>query len=65
MARLGDVLTGHEERLPEVGKYNAGQKMVFWVDVDPDHRPDLSGLVHLGPVLLAVHDDRAEARAPC
>ncbi len=27
---IGDVLTGHEERLPELGKYNAGQKMVFW-----------------------------------
>ncbi len=31
MARLRDVLGGHEERLPEVGKYNAGQKMVFWL----------------------------------
>lgn len=30
MARLRDVLTAHEERLPEVGKYNAGQKIVFW-----------------------------------
>lgn len=30
MARLRDVLTGHDENLPEVGKYNAGQKMVFW-----------------------------------
>jgi formate dehydrogenase subunit gamma len=30
LARLRDVLTGHEERLPEVGKYNAGQKAVFW-----------------------------------
>jgi formate dehydrogenase subunit gamma len=30
MARLRDVLAGHEERLPEVGKYNAGQKVVFW-----------------------------------
>jgi formate dehydrogenase subunit gamma len=30
LARLQDVLTGHEERLPEVGKYNAGQKTVFW-----------------------------------
>ncbi len=30
MARLRDVLTGHEEKLPEVGKYNAGQKVVFW-----------------------------------
>jgi formate dehydrogenase subunit gamma len=30
LARLKDVLTSHEERLPEVGKYNAGQKAVFW-----------------------------------
>ena len=30
MRRLRDVLTGHEEKLPEVGKYNAGQKVVFW-----------------------------------
>lgn len=31
LGRLGDVLSGHEERLPEVGKYNAGQKAVFWL----------------------------------
>jgi formate dehydrogenase subunit gamma len=31
LARLHDVLTAHEERLPEVGKYNAGQKAVFWL----------------------------------
>jgi formate dehydrogenase subunit gamma len=31
LARLRDVLTKHEERLPEVGKYNAGQKAVFWL----------------------------------
>jgi formate dehydrogenase subunit gamma len=31
MARLYDVLTGHDEKLPEVGKYNAGQKVVFWM----------------------------------
>ncbi len=30
VARISDVLGGHEERLPEVGKYNAGQKAVFW-----------------------------------
>ena len=24
------MLSGHEERVPEVGKYNAGQKVVFW-----------------------------------
>jgi len=31
LARLRDVLSAHEERLPEVGKYNAGQKAVFWL----------------------------------
>ena len=30
MTRIRDVLTGHDEDLPELGKYNAGQKMVFW-----------------------------------
>ncbi len=30
LAKANDVLAGNEEKLPEVGKYNAGQKMVFW-----------------------------------
>ncbi|RUM97095.1 formate dehydrogenase subunit gamma [Pseudaminobacter arsenicus] len=30
LGRLKDVLTKNDEKLPEVGKYNAGQKMVFW-----------------------------------
>lgn len=30
LGRLRDVLAGNEENLPEVGKYNAGQKVVFW-----------------------------------
>lgn len=30
LSRPADVLAGHEEKLPELGKYNAGQKMVFW-----------------------------------
>lgn len=30
VTRIGDVVTGHEERLPELGKYNAGQKFIFW-----------------------------------
>jgi formate dehydrogenase subunit gamma len=30
LARLKDVMAGHDENLPEVGKYNAGQKAVFW-----------------------------------
>jgi formate dehydrogenase subunit gamma len=30
LARLRHVLAGREEFLPEIGKYNAGQKFVFW-----------------------------------
>src|SRR5216683_6446720 len=30
MKQLGDVVNAREEKLPEVGKYNAGQKLVFW-----------------------------------
>jgi formate dehydrogenase subunit gamma len=30
LARLRYVLTNEEDKLPEVGKYNAGQKVVFW-----------------------------------
>jgi formate dehydrogenase subunit gamma len=31
MRHLSDVLRSREDKLPEVGKYNAGQKMVFWL----------------------------------
>jgi formate dehydrogenase subunit gamma len=30
IANLGSVIGGHEERLPEAGRYNAGQKLYFW-----------------------------------
>ncbi|WP_306753719.1 formate dehydrogenase subunit gamma [Paracoccus actinidiae] len=30
VAQIGDVVKGNEENLPELGKYNAGQKMIFW-----------------------------------
>jgi formate dehydrogenase subunit gamma len=30
LARIGAVLNGDEEKLPEIGRYNAGQKIVFW-----------------------------------
>lgn len=30
LSRIRDVLAGNEEKLPELGKYNAGQKFVFW-----------------------------------
>lgn len=29
--RLRDVLAARDEHLPEVGRYNAGQKIVFWL----------------------------------
>jgi formate dehydrogenase subunit gamma len=28
--QIGDVIQKREERLPEVGRYNAGQKYLFW-----------------------------------
>ncbi len=30
MKQVGDVVNAREDKLPEVGKYNAGQKLVFW-----------------------------------
>lgn len=30
VAHVGDLVAGHDEKMPEVGKYNAGQKFVFW-----------------------------------
>lgn len=30
VAHSADLLAGREEKMPEVGKYNAGQKGVFW-----------------------------------
>jgi len=29
-AQLDDYIAGREDRLPELGKYNAGQKLIFW-----------------------------------
>ena len=30
MKQVGDVVNARDEKLPEVGRYNAGQKLVFW-----------------------------------
>jgi formate dehydrogenase subunit gamma len=30
LGRMGDVLRARDENLPDVGRYNAGQKLVFW-----------------------------------
>jgi formate dehydrogenase subunit gamma len=33
MKQIGDVLTNQEDKLPEIGKYNAGQKLLFFTMV--------------------------------
>ncbi len=33
LKQVDDVITNREDRLPEIGKYNAGQKLVFWAQV--------------------------------
>jgi formate dehydrogenase subunit gamma len=33
LRQISDVIANREERLPEVGRYNAGQKLVFYVAV--------------------------------
>ncbi|CAM3050054.1 formate dehydrogenase subunit gamma [Paracoccus aminovorans] len=30
VSHIGEVVKGEEEKLPELGKYNAGQKFIFW-----------------------------------
>lgn len=30
LRQMGDVVRNREDRLPEVGRYNAGQKLLFW-----------------------------------
>ena len=52
----------HEERLPEVGKYNAGQKMVFWSMSILIIVLISSGIVIWDQYFYQLHDDRAEAR---
>jgi len=33
LKQFEDVVNNREDKLPEVGKYNAGQKLLFWVQV--------------------------------
>jgi formate dehydrogenase subunit gamma len=42
---IRDVVDGHEERLPEVGKYNAGQKVLYFVLVAAIALLTLTGFV--------------------
>lgn len=45
LSQWRDVVTNHEENLPPVGKYNAGQKLLFWVLVATLAVLLLSGIV--------------------
>ncbi|WP_321800596.1 formate dehydrogenase subunit gamma [Caballeronia sp. J97] len=45
MKQMNDVLANREERLPEIGKYNAGQKILFFVMVASLVLLLLSGIV--------------------
>ena len=45
LRQLGDVVNNREEKLPEVGRYNGGQKMLFWVMVVTMLLLLLSGIV--------------------
>lgn len=33
LAQVGDVVNGRHERLPPAGRYNGGQKLLFWIMV--------------------------------
>jgi formate dehydrogenase subunit gamma len=45
LKQIGDVLNNREDKLPEVGRYNAGQKMLFFVLVACMALLLLSGIV--------------------
>lgn len=49
MRQIGDVLGNHDERLPPVGKFNPGQKLVFWVLVASVTLLVVSGVVMWRP----------------
>jgi formate dehydrogenase subunit gamma len=51
IARLRDVIMNRDEGLPEVGKYNAGQKYLFWTIVTCLGLLFLSGLAMWRPYL--------------
>ncbi|MDA8128684.1 MAG: formate dehydrogenase subunit gamma [Betaproteobacteria bacterium] len=45
MKRIGDVICNRDQGLPELGKYNAGQKYLFWTMVMSIPALLLSGIV--------------------
>ena len=50
-----------EEGVPEVGRFNAGQKFVFWSMALLVPVLFVTGLVDLGGLFLRLHLDRAAA----
>ena len=54
LRQLGDVVNNREENLPEVGKYNAGQKVLFFALVVSMIGLLLTGLVMWRPWLAAM-----------
>ena len=61
LASPGLVLRGEDERLPEIGRYNAGQKLVFWGMTLLILVLFASGLVIWDTYFFALHLDRDEA----
>ena len=45
LSRIGDVVKNREDRLPEVGRYNAGQKLLFWTMIATIPTLLLTGIV--------------------
>ena len=62
LGRPREVLTGEEEKLPEVGKYNAGQKLYFWMMSVLIIVLFTSGIVIWQQYFAEYTDRRAEAR---
>ena len=68
MKNLGKVINDEEEGLPELGKYNAGQKLVFWGQSILILLLFCSGLVLWDVYFDGLHHDRPEAAGggrPC
>jgi formate dehydrogenase subunit gamma len=53
MRHIGDEICNRDERLPEVGKFNAGQKYVFWMVVVTVPVLMISGIVIWRPWFAA------------
>jgi formate dehydrogenase subunit gamma len=69
LSRPGDVIAGKEEKLPEVGKYNAGQKLYFWLAPPPPlaardrRRQDAAGRDRAGEEVARLTPARASPKA--